>query len=97
MVLANRLQNIIDQLISKHQPAYIKRRFIGINARTILDVLEYCSDNNHDGILLFLDFQKAFDSGEWNFIFESLKKTFNFGNEFQRWISILYKDPTMYI
>ena len=81
------MQKIIDQLISKHQSEYIKGRFIGTNARTILDVLEYCSDNNHDGILLFLDFQKAFDSVEWNFIFETLKN-FNFGNEFQRWISI---------
>ena len=70
--LANRLQKIIDQLISKHQSAYIKGRFIGTNARTILDAFEYCCDKNHEGILLFLDFQKAFDSVEWNFIFETL-------------------------
>ena len=86
------MQNIIDQLISKHQSAYIKERLIGTNARTILDVFEYCNDNNRDGILRFLDFQKAFNSVKWNFISETLKQ-FNFGNEFQRWISILYKDP----
>ena len=51
-----------------------------------------CSDNNHDGILHFLDFQKAFDSVEWNIIFQTLKQ-FNFGNKIQRLISILYKDP----
>jgi hypothetical protein len=73
IVLANILQKLIDILISKHQSAYIKGRYIGTNARTILDICEYCENRNYDGILLFLDFQKAFDSVEWNFIFETLK------------------------
>jgi hypothetical protein len=71
IVLANRLQKVIDELISKHQSAYIKGRYIGTNARTILDIFEYCENRNYGGILLFLDFQKAFDSVEWNFIFET--------------------------
>lgn len=39
IVLANRLQKVIDRLISKHQSAYIKWRYIGINAQTIHDIL----------------------------------------------------------
>ena len=92
IVLANRLQKVIDALISKHQSAYIKGRYIGTNARTILDIFEYCENRNYEGILLFLDFQKAFDSVEWNFIFETLKR-FNFGDNFLQWISILYNEP----
>lgn len=91
IIIANRLQRIIDQLISKHQLAYIKERFIGTHARNFLDVFEYCSYNNHDRILLFLDFQKAFDSVDLNFTFKTPKQ-FNFGNEFHRLISIIYKD-----
>ena len=79
----------MTRLITNHQSAYIKGRFIGTNARTILDAFEYCCDKNHEGILLFLDFQKAFDSVELDFIFETLKQ-FNFGNEFQYYIKILY-------
>ena len=41
-VFAKRLQNILDRLISKSQTAYIKGRFIGENARIILDIFEYC-------------------------------------------------------
>ena len=37
-VFAKRLQKIIDNLISKNQSAYIKGRFIGENARLILDI-----------------------------------------------------------
>ena len=43
-VFAKRLQNILDRLISKSQTAYIKGRFIGENARIILDIFEYCEN-----------------------------------------------------
>ena len=77
-VFARRLQTIIDKLISNSQTAYVKGRFIGLNARLILDIFDFCEENNYDGILLFLDFEKAFDSVEWNFLVKSLVK-FNFG------------------
>ena len=40
--------------INEHQSAYIKGRYIGDNARIILDILDYCEENYSDGILLFL-------------------------------------------
>ena len=91
-VFARRLQTIIDKLISNSQTAYVKGRFIGLNARLILDIFDFCEENNCDGILLFLDFEKAFDSVEWNFLVKSLVK-FNFGPEFIAWIKILYCNP----
>ena len=42
--------------------------------------------------MLFLDFQKAFDSVEWNFIFKVLEK-FNFGESFIKWIKLMYTNP----
>ena len=91
-IFAKRLQKVIDKLISKYQSAYIKGRYIGDNARLILDIFEYCTENNQDGLLLFLDFEKAFDSIEWNFLFKTLEK-FNFGDNSIRWINILYTNP----
>ena len=76
-IFARRLQKVIDEYISNEQTAYIKGRFIGTNARLILDIFEYCENNNQEGLLLFLDFEKAFDSVEWNFLFKTLE-TFNF-------------------
>lgn len=73
-VLAKRLQKILSYTINKNQTAYVKGRYIDENARLILDIFEYCNSENKDGILLFLDFEKAFDSVEWNFLFETLKQ-----------------------
>ena len=64
----------MGNIINERQSAYIKGRYIGENARIILDILEYCEENNLDGILLFLDFEKAFDSIEWNFLLKTLEK-----------------------
>ena len=41
--------------------------------------------------MIFLDFQKAFDSVEWDFILECLE-IFNFGPEFVGWVKSFYKN-----
>ena len=89
---ARRLKHILEKLISNEQSAYVKGRYIGENARIILDIFEYCDNYENDGVLLFLDFEKAFDSVEWNFLFKTLTE-FNFGNNFIEWMKILYTSP----
>jgi len=42
--------------------------------------MEFTLKENIPGIMIFLDFQKAFDSVEWDFILEYLE-FFNFGPE----------------
>ena len=93
---ARRLQNILQKLISDEQSAYVKGRYIGENARIILDIFEYCETYDNDGVLLFLDFEKAFDSVEWNFLFKTLSK-FYFGTNFLKWMKILYNNPMFQI
>ena len=39
--------------------------------------------------MIFIDFQKAFDSLEWNFLFSCLE-AFGFGPEFIWWVTTLY-------
>ena len=43
------------------------------------------------GLLIFIDFQKAFDSLEWNFLLSCLE-AFNFGPDFIRWVKTFYKN-----
>ena len=46
--------------------------------------------NEHkSGFITLIDFEKAFDSIEWPFLFKCLKN-FNFGDNFISWIRILY-------
>ena len=51
--------------------------------------MDYSEQFKADGSVLFLDFSKAFDSLEWDFMFESLKK-FGFQESMLRWIKTKY-------
>ena len=69
-------------LIDRDQTGYVKNRFIGENIRLISDVIESYEEKNLPGMLLFIDFEKAFDSLEWNFFFKVLE-VMNFGPKFR--------------
>jgi len=54
-------------LIKSDQTGYIKGRFIGENIPLISYIIE--QHENKEGMILFLDFEKAFDSLEWDYLF----------------------------
>ena len=83
-------------LISHDQAGYVKGRYIGNNIRAIEDLILYAEKENVNSIFCFLDFQKAFDSVEWECINRVLKK-FNIGNDYIQWIKTLYYKPKITI
>ena len=64
-------------------------RFCGINTRLIADIIEYFKINQKPCIILLADFEKAFDSINWNF-FKSCIRHFGFVPNFQTWINLMY-------
>ena len=89
--IANRIKLVIHKLISKDQTGFIKGRYIRENIRLIYDLMNYTEQNNIQGLLLLIDFEKAFDSLSWQFIHKALKYL-NFGKSLLRWVDILYKN-----
>ena len=89
--LANRIKPFLQKLISQDQIGFIKNRFIGENIRLIDGVIKYTAAKNTPGLLLFLDFEKAFDTLEWPFIQRTLQH-FGFGLSFQKWMKVFYQD-----
>ena len=71
------------------QTGYIKDRYIGCNIRLVEDIIHYTSLTKTPGILLSVDFEKAFDSIRWDYILSSMK-AFNFGPNFISYIKTLY-------
>ena len=67
----------------------MKNRFIGENIRLIDCIIQYAAKENIPGLLLFIDFEKAFDSFEWSFIVNSLR-FFGFGPSIINWVKVLY-------
>ena len=79
------------KLSHSDQTGFIKGRYIGQNVRLLDDILEYTDIKKIPGILLFIDFEKAFDTIEWPFI-QNVLERFNFGQVIRKWISVLYSD-----
>lgn len=80
LVYANRLNVGLDIVIAKTQTGFMKNRHISCNIRLILDLLDYVNEINSEGLILFLDFYRTFDTIEHSFLFQSLK-VFGFGND----------------
>ena len=68
-----------------------KNWYIGFNIRQIQDIIDYADTFNVEGAILFLDFSKAFDSLEWEFMYLSLEK-FGFQKSIIKWLRTLYSN-----
>ena len=53
--------------------------------------MHYTEKAQTPGLLILIDFQKAFDSISWNFIYKTLS-FLGFSNEFLRWIKLFNTD-----
>ena len=90
--LANRLKNNLHQIISSSQKGFLKDRFIGENTRLVYDIMQYLEQQNKKGLIVMADFEKAFDSVEWEYLEKTLK-AYNFGDTFISWFKTLYSEP----
>ena len=88
--LAKRLEPMLPELIQCGQNACVKGRSIFDAVKTIDDILDYTRHKKMSGILVAIDFEKAFDSLDHSYLFKVLN--FNFGPSFIRWIRVLYSN-----
>lgn len=83
----------LPKLIHPNQVGYVKNRNITDNIRTVIDLMEYLKDEDLPGILINIDFEKAFDLVDWTFLRSVLGK-FNFGDSMIKWIQTFYTNIT---
>lgn len=89
-LLAERLKKVIGKIIHPDQKGFVPGRNINEANRMIQDIIDYFEETDDEGIIVFLDQQKAFDRVEWGWINDCLK-AFNFGDKFCDWIQMLLK------
>ena len=82
ITLLNVDYKILARIIAMHKGPY------GQNIRLLGDLISYTESNIISGIFLFVDFEKAFDSLEWDFLHRALK-AFNFGPAIRKRITVL--------
>ena len=70
--IANRIKQVLPNIVHHNQTGYLKDRFIRETVRSILDVMDFTKKENLPGLLIFIDFKKAFDTLEWIISFLSV-------------------------
>ena len=88
LVLARKLQKVIKDIVHKSQTGFIEGRTINEHVRLLDDVIKYANTEKLEGILVSLDFRKAFDTLSRASIKSTLKK-FNFGENFISYVLTL--------
>ena len=82
---------MLPGLIDNDQTGFLKGRSITENICLINNVISHTKTKNIPGMLLFVDFEKAFDTIEWSFVRQTLLR-FGFGTSFIKWINVFYCD-----
>ena len=90
-VFAMRLEKVLSHVINGDQYAHVKGRSIFDAVRSIGDIMDYTMINQLPGVMVAVDFEKAFDSISLNFLLEALR-SFNFGPSFIKWVSVFYSN-----
>ena len=64
-VIASRTKNVLAYIIHSNQTGYVKDHFIGNKTvRSILDIMNFTGKENMPGLMILIDFRKAFDTLE---------------------------------
>ena len=89
--LAIRIQLVLGKIIHHNQSGFMKGRNISEHIRIIDDMINLSNKSNLPGMIVALDFEKAFDSLSKQSILAALKY-FNFGDDFIQMVYTLIND-----
>ena len=64
-MIAERLKSVLETIINNDQTGFISNWFIGENTRLLYDTITYAETEQVPGLLIIVDYAKAFDTIEW--------------------------------
>lgn len=91
-ILAHRLATVIEDRVHQDQMGFMPGKGTNINSCRLFLNLDASHDNGGTRIIASLDAEKSFDSVEWEYLWEILKR-FVFCPKFLKWLGMLYKSP----
>jgi hypothetical protein len=90
-VLARRMMKVVHEFVSECQKGFVPDTFIA-EATMLTKMIEAYINDDEDGrqgVILFLDMEKAFDRVSYDFTLRGLK-ALGFGKHFRKWIGMMY-------
>ena len=88
--VAGRIKKTLNYIIGDQQKGFIEGRNIAECTREIYDFMFECEESEIPGLMLLIDFEKAFDSVAWDFILYSLER-FHFPNYIYKWVELFQR------
>lgn len=71
-MLENRLSTVIDKIIGENQTGFIKGMNISEGIMITNEMAHSLKNGTAKGIIVKLDFEKAFDSVDWDFLLSAM-------------------------
>jgi exonuclease III len=87
-ILVTRIKKVINNFVSKEQLGFVPKRLIGEASHLLKLVQAYLEEEGRDGLLLALDWEKAFDRVSWDYYHLALE-ALHFGPSFRGWARLL--------
>jgi hypothetical protein len=84
-VLNNRLASCITKVISDSQYGFIKGRYIMDGVVSLNEILHEVKRKKQSGVVLKIDFEKAYDKVNWHFLYVMMEKK-GFGSTWCDWV-----------
>ena len=94
--LAYRMSHVMGTIIHDTQKAFVPGRRLHDHIHLLKSLQHHISHSDESAYATFLDFSKAYDRVDWDFMFGCLTKA-NFGPIFISWIKLLYHNPMVTI
>ncbi|GJU27326.1 cysteine-rich receptor-like protein kinase [Tanacetum coccineum] len=95
-VLAERIKRVVGKVVGDVQNAFIKGRYILDGVLIANEVVGHLRKTRSKGLIFKVDFEKAYDSLNWRFLGDIMKKM-GFGNKWCKWIDCCLRSSTMSI
>merc|ERR1712002_59874 len=87
--ITKRIKPVLARLIGKEQKAYLPENNIGSVIMNLINMIHFCNTKKKEALILLVDFQKAFDSINHQYI-NSVLKMYGFGESIRKWIRIFF-------
>ncbi|GKA48843.1 RNA-directed DNA polymerase, eukaryota, reverse transcriptase zinc-binding domain protein [Tanacetum coccineum] len=89
-ILANRLSNVVDNLVSHEQSSFISGRQILDGPLMLNEMIDWYKKRKKKMLLFKVDFEKAFDSVSWKYL-DFVLYSLGFGVKWRSWIKACLK------
>lgn len=89
-----RLEKVMGKIINKSQSGFLKERNIMDGIMALHEILHHTKSKKKEGLILKLDFEKAYDKLNWDFLFQCLRQR-GFCEKWCEWIKLVMVSGTV--